>query len=271
MPNFSDTEEMKKQYATDGNLNARVALHRLYSKNQQGWTSWVFGNYRFSPGQKILELGCGNAVIWRANAGKIPKSIKLWLSDISEGMLDAARQNTGDAGIETEYAVIDAQNIPYDNGCFDAVIANHMLYHMPDIHRTLGEIARVLKPGGTLYATTVGNNNLKEIVDILYHFDPAIDFAMGPITRAFGLESGVALLARHFRPVECLRYEDSLRITEPQPLIDYILSSQGIGNVNEIIAGEKVEPFSRYIEGLFSATGYLDVQKDAGMFVAGKM
>ena len=270
MPNFSDTEEMKKQYATDGNLNARVALHRLFSTNKMGWSSWVFGNYRLGPGQDILELGCGNAGIWRANAPKIPKDIKLVLSDISAGMLDAARQNTRDIGIEIEYIVIDAQSIPYADNRFDAVIANHMLYHMPDIHKTLGEAARVLKPGGTFYATAIGNNNLKEIVDFLFQFDPVIDFAMDSITRAFGLESGGPLLARHFHSVECIRYEDSLHITEPKPLIDYILSSQGIGNVNEIIAGERVEPFCRYIEGLFSATGYVDVRKDAGMFVAKK-
>lgn len=140
-----------------------------------------------------------------------------------------------------EYAIIDAQSIPFDENTFDVVIANHMLYHVPDIDKALTEISRVLKPDGFFYATTVGNNNMKEIADILHDYDPAIDFAMNSITSAFGLESGELQLSKHFKSVKLLRYEDSLHITESKPLVDYILSSQGIGNVNEIIVGEKAD------------------------------
>ena len=58
---------------------------------------------------------------------------------------------------------IDAQSIPYRTDSFDAVIANHMLYHIPDLGKTLSEIRRVLKPEGHLYATTVGLNHMAEL------------------------------------------------------------------------------------------------------------
>lgn len=267
MQNFKDTTEMKEQYKTDKNLNSRVMLHQLYSTNKFGWSKWIFQNYQIKSGQYILELGCGNAGMWSSNSDIILPDIRLVLSDFSEGMIEASKINTKDAKYVIDYAVIDAQSIPYDDDMFDIVIANHMLYHVPDIDKALTEIARVLKPDGTFYATTLGNSNFKELIDILYDYDPQIDFAMELITEAFGLETGEALLSRYFKSVEMLRYEDSLHITEPQPLIDYLLSSQGIGNINDIIVDDKIADFAKYIEGLFAEKGYIDIQKDAGMFI----
>jgi len=268
MPNYNNTEEMKKQYASYNNLGNRVLLHQLYSVNKLGWTNWVFQNYQLSSNQHILELGCGNAGIWSSNINKIPKGIMLKLTDFSEGMLEVAKNNTAEIGDSVEYSVVDAQSIPYGEDVFDVVIANHMLYHVPNIHKALNEISRVIKPSGVFYATTVGKENLKEINDLLHGFDARVDFAVDHIAEAFGLETGEKILSQHFNQVELLRYDDSLHITDPKPLVDYILSSQSIGNVNEIIVGAEIERFSRYIDTIFSKSGYINVKKDAGMFVS---
>jgi len=268
MPNFNNSDELQKQYATAQNLNARASLHALFSTNKQGWNNWVFQQYGLRPDMSILELGCGNGGIWQGRADEI-RGVKLLLSDFSAGMLDAARENTrGLPGVS--YAQIDAQEIPRPDASFDMVIANHMLYHVPDIERALGEIARTLKPGGRLCATTLGEGNMPELTGLLHRFDPAIDFAQDAITRAFGLESGRARLRKHFTHVELRRYEDSLHVTQPQPLIDYVLSSRGIGNVNDVVAGEKAARFARYIEEIIEREGAIDITKDAGMLLAQK-
>jgi len=267
MPNFNTTSEMQKQYATDKNLNARAALHAQFSTNKQGWGNWVVAQYDIQPGMRILELGCGNGTMWSGRA--LPENAELVLSDFSEGMLAAAKANTTSLP-RVEYRVIDAQDIPFGDGEFDIVIANHMLGHVPVLHRALAEIARVLKPGGRFYATTLGKGNLAEMITLLTEFDARIDFAMEGLTDAFGLETGGAKLARHFSAVETRRYEDSLHITEAQPMIDYILSSQGIGNVNDIIAGDGVDRFAAYVNGIFAKNGFFDVMKDAGIFISTK-
>jgi len=265
--NFNNTNEMKQQYGTSQNLNSRIRLHQLYSTNPLGWASWVFSHYRLAPNQRILELGCGSATIWPAHAAQLPGGIQLVLSDFSEGMLDTAKVNTSELD-GVQYQVIDAQFIPYDDNTFDIVIANHMLYHVPDIDKALAEIKRVLKPSGIFYATTIGNDNLKEMIDLLHDFDARIDLAQDAVTAAFGLESGEAKLSKHFSSVQMNRYEDTLHITEAQPLIDYILSSQGIGNITEIVCGETVLRFEQYIHTLFAARSYIDIVKDAGIFIA---
>ena len=215
-----------------------------------GWAKWVFQNYKLKSNQTILELGCGNGSMWSAYADNIPEGIRLILSDFSNGMLESAKRNTSNMSY-IEYKVIDAQYIPYDNKTCDIIIANHMLYHVADIDKALKEISRVIKPNGIFYSTTIGENNLKEIIEILHNFNHAIDFARESITKMFGLETGKKKLEKYFNKVELLRYEDSLHITDPQPLIDYILSSQGIGNVNDIITDENVFVFSDYIKSLF--------------------
>jgi len=268
MSNFNNTDELKKQYGTSDNLNNRILLHSLFSTNKSGWANWVFKSYRLKPNQRILELGCGNAEIWKAKAEGVPQNTKLILSDFSAGMLKTAKINTNGLDFVEEYALIDAQSIPFDDKAFDIVIANHMLYHVPDVNKALAEISRVLKQGGAFYATATGNRHLKEISDILYDFDNTIDFALDSINKAFGLENGKDLLSRHFNYVKLKRYIDSLHITDPKPFIDYIFSSQGISNVRDIITGEKTERFKCYIADLFSEKGYLDVKKDSGIFIS---
>ena len=267
MSKFNDADEVKRQYGTTKNLNSRVLLHELYSTNKLGWGNWVFGNYQLAPDQRILELGCGTAGIWQAYADAVPEGTHLVLSDFSVGMLEAAKANTSALNF-VEYMEIDAQSIPYDDNSFDIVIANHMLYHVPDIDKALAEIRRVLKPEGTFYATTLGNNNFKELIGLLRGFDSKIDIGLDAVTNAFGLESGGAKLKKYFGSVEVRRYEDGLHITEAEPLIDYILSMQGIGNVSERIAGGNVARFARYVEEIFAKHSYIDIVKDAGMFVA---
>lgn len=268
MANFNGSEELKRdQYKTAKNLNARVLLHQLYSTNKLGLSKWIFQHYALKPNQSVLELGCGNGGIWNSEPDKIPGEVKIVLSDFSEGMLAAARENL--KGLDfIEYKLIDAQNITYSDNIFDIVIANHMLYHVPDIKRALGEISRVLKPNGLFYASTNSINNMEELTTLLDNFDSRIDFALSSIGQAFGLETGKDKLCEFFQTVEIERYEDSLHITEVQPLVDYVLSSQGIGNVNEIIVGDKVMEFKNYLTRILAVKGYIDIKKDVGMFIS---
>ena len=139
---------LQQQYADSANLDARVRLHSLFSENKQGWNRWVWEQFRFPEQARILELGCGPAYLWRENADRIPSGWEVMLSDFSKGMVDAARARLGDVPHAFQFAQIDAQFLPFPDGWFDGVIANHMLYHVPDRFKAIKEMQRVLKVGG---------------------------------------------------------------------------------------------------------------------------
>jgi SAM-dependent methyltransferase len=160
----SEQDLVREQYATDANLRARIELHERFSTSPLSYPRWVFDGYDFGAEADVLEVGCGNGLIWRENLDRIPDGWRLMLTDLSPGMVETVRNAFGD---RAEYAVADAQELPFADGSFDAVIANHMLFHVPDRPRALAEIARVLRPGAAFRATTIGLDHLRRLRELV--------------------------------------------------------------------------------------------------------
>ena len=109
----------QEQYKDSSNLDARIALHQNFSTNPQGWHHWVFDQLLQLPAHaNILELGCGNGILWKDSAERIPAGWKITLADISDGMLDAAWRNLIVTGRAFKFEKIDAQAIPYADKTF---------------------------------------------------------------------------------------------------------------------------------------------------------
>ena len=270
MSRANDRAIVNLQYNSDKNLNARQALHKGFSTNKYGWENWVFDQYMFKPNDKVIEFGCGNGTTWANNRNKIPKDIKVILTDLSEGMLRATKDNL--LGLEQiiDYSSMDIQNIEYKDNSFDCAIANHMLYHVPNRDLAISEISRILKAEGTFYSTTNSIYNMKEFKDIVENFDSRLDFTSFSVAKEFGLENGAEQLTKHFDSVETLVYEDSLHITEAKPLVDYVLSLEGHINIKGIMTESRVEDFYRYLEDMILREGSIDISKKGGMFIAKK-
>src|SRR5439155_6255128 len=136
--------------------NARMGLHEQFRVNPYGWHRCVFDRLDLAPNTRPLELGCGPGVLWSENPDRLPTGWEVVLSDFSPGMVHEARQKLRGRASTFRFAMADAQAVPFAPASFDAVIANHMLYHVPDRAKALNEIRRVLRPGGRLYAATNG-------------------------------------------------------------------------------------------------------------------
>lgn len=251
------------QYKNASNLNARIQLHRRFSTNHYGWMLWIFDRLEPPPACRILEVGCGPGDLWRDNAGRIPHGWEITLSDFSPGMLQQARDKLAHPRRRFRFQTVDAQAIPYSDETFDAVIANHMLYHVPRRAQALVEMQRVLRPGGRLYAATIGREHLREIHQWVRTIDPHV----GSISAAdgFGLENGSHQLAPLFAHVSLHRYEDALVVTEVEPLLAYILSGFWTAP-----SDEQRERLARLIEDKMAAHGAVHITKDSGMFEAVK-
>ena len=254
--------ELRTQYQNATNINARIALHRDFSVNPEGWFPWLFRQMPLKPGMKVLELGCGNGALWLENLSHIPSEISILLSDSSEGMVREVQHKLSEDQ-RFSFQTIEMDHIPYPDQSFDLVIANHVLFYSNDLDQTLREIRRVLKPEGTLAASTYGAKHMKEITQLVQEFNPEIHLAAENLYDQFGLENGEAILKPYFGSVISRRYEDSIEISEADPLISYILSCHG--NQNRLLLDHYKE-FHEYVEKKIEKGFH--ITKDAGMFLA---
>ena len=245
------------QYRDGTNLNARSELHERFSVNPVGLQRWVFDQLDLPAGARILEVGCGPGNLWAANLTRTPQGWQIVLSDFSTGMVQAACRRL--SGRRFVFEVAEAEAVPHSAGTFEAVIANHMLYHVADRHRAIAEFGQVLKPDGVLYAVTNGLGHLREIDDLLSAH--GVSEAGARHCRAFGLETGGDQLRTFFREVEVRRYEDRLEVTDPDAIVAYVLSMSVARRVD---AGA----LRRDICAVIERDGLFTVSKATGMFVA---
>ena len=258
---IADPHYVNNQYRTASNLNARIRLHQEFSTNKYGWQRWLFDQFKFIPQSRVLELGCGTGNLWLDNLDRIPAELEIILSDFSAGMLEQTQQNLRNSPSIFQFNVIDVQSIPFDNASFDIVIANMMLYHVPDRNKALSEIKRVLKPTGRFYSSTGGCNHLKEVSDLVSSFDSQLSSWANLTSDTFSLENGAAQLGDYFANVSLFRYADSLLVTDANLLIDYILS----GRI-ELSADQQLD-LAKFVERALKANdGKFYISKDTGVF-----
>lgn len=263
MNTLNNDTVVREQYKTDDNLTRRISIHEKYSVNKLGFGSWIYSHYDFPNGGEILEVGCGNGEIWK-NRLPLPESgIRLMLTDFSDGMVAASRNSLGERQNVT-YQTADVSSLPYDSCRFDAVIANMMLYHVPDIERALGEIRRVLKNGGAFYCATYGENGIVPYVSELVSRKTGRK-NRDTLNKNFTLQNGGDILKKHFSEVKRHDYPDALEVTDIGDLIDYLRSLSGIAFAAELDRSKLDEILSENMSG-----GILRVPKEYGMFVCRK-
>lgn len=244
------------QYATSANLDARIALHQRCSTNAYGFQRWVFDRLGLRDGERVLEIGCGSGSLWRENADRVPRGrLQLVLSDFSMAML--RMRAAGPAA----YVNCALPELPFPDASFDRVIANHMLYHVDPPARGIAEIRRVLRHTGELYAATNGIDHLRELKNLLREF--GIDG--GEISASFTLENGAAQLHSAFGLVDRVDYPDSLRVPDPQLLLDYIAS---LTPRAAAIVQQRGGELRARIDERIAREGAFTIRKATGLFVA---
>jgi ubiquinone/menaquinone biosynthesis C-methylase UbiE len=253
------------QYRDSANLNARIALHARFSTNSRSWFAWLFDRLPPALGGWVLDAGAGAGTFWHQNRQRVPAAVRVCLTDLSEGMVAEAAAILRTAGAGWfGFAVADSQHLPFADGVADVVLANHMLYHVPDRAAAIRELRRVLRTGGVLIASTTGEAHMAEIDERLRRLGVAAEHLGYAVAAPFTLENGAAQLACCFEQVEVHRYEDRLVVTEVEPLMAYVrsmlpgaqLADSGWRRLEADFAGE------------IAAKGAVRITKDSGVFVA---
>jgi ubiquinone/menaquinone biosynthesis C-methylase UbiE len=269
---YSDPECVKRQYRDASNLNARIALHERFSTNSYGLPRWIFDQFELPRQSRILEIGCGPGRLWTENLDRLPGGWSITLTDASPGMVAEAEARLG-SDRRFEFRLADAREVPFEEGTFDAVVANHMLHHVPDRPRALAEISRVLRARGTLYAATNGKNTYGEMGWMQCVLDPSrpADGYFRDLLE-FSLEDGAEQLSPWFPEVTLRRYEDALVVTEAGPLVEYLLSGpaadSAVRRSNAYEFGLRVSDLIERLQQELASRGAIRITKDVGMFVA---
>jgi SAM-dependent methyltransferase len=255
---LADREALAEQYADASALSDRIALHERFSTADRDLRPWLFDHLDLPADADVLTVGGGPGDLWRAVPDRIPPRWTVLHTDASRGMVEEARGALDDAGGAFGFGVVDAASLPVRSRSFDAVTANHVLYHVPERRRALREARRVLRPGGRLYASTNGEGALREVHDVA----EAVAGGSLPRIDGFRLRNGREQLAAVFDDVALHRHDDALVVTEVEPLVRYVLSREEFGPEDAPALHEAFA--ARFEDGAFRAT------KDTGVLVARK-
>src|SRR5262245_17418634 len=101
---------------------------------------------RHGPRDRLLDVGCGTGWASRTAAPVVRSAVGI---DLSEAMLRQAAESATRMG-EVSFALADAENLPFDDGAFTALLCTNAFHHDPNPSRALAEMTRVLAAGGRL-------------------------------------------------------------------------------------------------------------------------
>lgn len=115
----------------------------------------LIGLAALRPGERVLDVACGTGVVARLASQQVGSNGSVTGLDVNPGMLAVARTATP-PGMSIEWHEADAKAMPFPNASFDIVLCQMGLQFMADKPAALGEMRRVLLPGGRLICNVPG-------------------------------------------------------------------------------------------------------------------
>ncbi|GAB4551906.1 MAG: class I SAM-dependent methyltransferase [Anaerolineae bacterium] len=270
----ADRNAVQQAYATDEGLLTRQRIHDMYTVPRMNFADWVLNRVQWEGHEQVLDLGAGTGGYFDLVQARIPRGT-LYAGDLSMGMARRAQATS----VRGRVSNMDAENLPFANNTFDVVLANHILFHVPNLDRALSEIHRVLKPTGLLVASTNSvENNMAELQQLYRRCyallgvrGTEIDRALIPDGAHFYLEDGPRRASRHFFAVVRYDLPSLLVLPSAQPLVDYVNSLRPLRE-KELPKGVTWEDFinvlADQVRRLIGHFGELAIGKLAGVIIA---
>lgn len=267
---FTDPQTLRQHtYHDDEKLRVRHYIHEHFSVPRMDFSEWALQRLSWRGDEVVLDAGCGWGRYAEALAQLVPGAA-YYGADFSAGMLRRHPQRA-----HTVQA--DVQHLPFPDAAFDVVMANHMLYHVPDIAQALTECRRVLKPEGVLLAATNSLDSMpqfheliKRAILVLTAPGKAVQLPL-PSSYLFSLESGTRQLARHFYAVVRYDLPGSLVFDDIEPVMAYIETTRSLREpqLPEGVTWDSVMLIVReQVKNQLNYFGELVVTKLSGVLVA---
>jgi ubiquinone/menaquinone biosynthesis C-methylase UbiE len=182
---INEAEFVREQYETEERLRVRKSTYANVEGDDP--RELAFEAIAEARPQRVLEVGGGEGELAERVLNEL--GAELVAIDQSERMVEIQRSKGIDASIG------DVQELPFADGEFDVAVAAWVLFHVPDLDRSLAELARVLKPNGRLVAVTSSTEHFQELWKLAG--------AESPMSHVnFRSENGGEILEQHFERVE---------------------------------------------------------------------
>ena len=260
-------------YTTAEPLTVRVRTHELYTQPKVDFIAWVLEHVPWRGDEQVLDIGCGAGVYIDPICQRLNRGGHLWAGDLSWGML----RDVADRPLPAHVALLnaDAMRLPLPNECCDVVLANHMLYHVPQVERAIVEIHRVLRPGGHLLTATNARDSMQvfftEITEASRVLGYPLEIPPVPARVRFTLENGGAFLRPRFPDASQDILKSALVFSGPAPPVAYINSLRHTyaPQLPEGLTWEMlIEQVEQQIRSTIAERGEYRVPKTAGVFIA---
>lgn len=268
----------QKAYASDEALAVRQRTHDKYTVPKIDFAAWVLDRSLWRGDERVLDVGMGPGLYFEPILTRIPRG-QLIGGDLSLGMARRAAEHRLASHIGLFNG--DVQTLPFADGTFDVALANHMLYHVPDVELAITELRRVLKQGGVLIAATNSEYNMVEFDQLIARACAMLRVSRADVERmtlemhgllgGFRLENGGSLLARHFFAVERCDLPGALIFQSPQPVLDYVNSMRALREPYlppSISWDALMKAMTDWLQQRMGPSNYLAVTKLSGALIA---
>ena len=154
---------------TDGVATTGKVLHSARAYDLLVWVLTLGRERRFrdhlvqlarlDSGGSVLDVGCGTGALALAARARVGSGGQVCGVDPSPQMVARARRKAAKTGVDVGFDTAAVEALPFPDATFDAVLSSLMLHHLTEEGRRqgIGEIARVLKPGGRFLAVDIGS------------------------------------------------------------------------------------------------------------------
>ena len=215
--------EVRYQYQTTELLRTRIETHERHSEWQYDLSAECAAALRLAGDEPLLDVGCG--------PGDWPRYLRVHshrgpLAGLDQSAAMIAAATEASAGLDIAWHIGAANALPFADGAFTVITARHMLYHVPDIPGALREFARVVGPGGIVFATTNSREDMPRIqtlkADMLAQFGVPLS---PPASATFCIENACDILGAVYPDVEETTLPNAFVFTAPEPIVAYLMTT----------------------------------------------
>jgi 2-polyprenyl-3-methyl-5-hydroxy-6-metoxy-1,4-benzoquinol methylase len=264
-----DERYLQYQYGDADKLRIRIETHARFSERGGSFAEWLLPHIAPEHGLALLDTGAGPGT---CHPGLARHGIAIVATDRSPGMLREALAQARTHGYTIDAVLADAQRQPFAGASFDRVMANHMLYHVPDREQALRELRRVLRPGGRAVLATNAADNLARLHELHAAAAKQAGYTAGPRdAQRFTLDD-LPLVRSAFPTVHVHTREDAFVFPDAESPLRYYATYM-IDNVvdrpGDNAHRQRLLPLMQAaLEEIIAREGVFRVPKNAGCFVA---